>query len=170
MIINGAGRPAALSSTPGLTAADASVLGADREQALGTREHDFLLFGSQATAFARDLFRSGIADDLRAYLEQGFLHDADASGPVQRKVAPGDGDDGLDACGGNLTLRDGVLIFGRYNNHGNGDCYYACVPGRGAPAFFSICIESGVDSGEAYEISVSPSMDWPQFLAHLPPA
>jgi len=170
MIINGAGRVPALSSATPAAAVDSPWLGEAREQALAKREHDFLLFGSQATPFARELFRSGIADDLLAYLAQGFLQDGDAGGPVQQKVAAGYDDDGLDACGGNLTLRDGVLIFGRYNNHGNGDCYYARVPGVAAPAFFSICIESGMDSGEGYEISVSPPMDWSQFLAHLPPA
>lgn len=169
MIINGAGRVPVLSSATPAAAVDSSLLGEAREQALAKREHDFLLFGSQATPFARDLFRSGIADDLREYLEHGFLHDGDADGPVQ-KVAAGDDEDGLDACGGKLTLRDGVLIFGRYNNHGDGDCYYACVPGVEVPAFFSICIESGMDSGEAYEFSVSEPMDWPEFLAHLPPA
>lgn len=169
MIINGAGRVPVLSSATPAAAVDSPLLGEAREQALAKREHDFLLFGSQATPFARDLFRSGIADDLREYLEHGFLHDVDADGPVQ-KVAAGDDEDGLDACGGKLTLRDGVLIFGRYNNHGNGDCYYACVPGVEVPAFFSICIESGMDSGEAYEFSVSEPMDWPEFLAHLPPA
>jgi len=169
MIINGAGRVPVLSSATPAAAVDSPLLGEAREQALAKREHDFLLFGSQATPFARDLFRSGIADDLREYLEHGFLHDGDADGPVQ-KVAAGDDEDGLDACGGKLTLRDGVLIFGRYNNHGNGDCYYACVPGVEVPAFFSICIESGMDSGEAYEFSVSEPMDWPEFLAHLPPA
>jgi len=169
MIINGAGRPAVLSSAPRLTAADASLLGADREQALGRREHDFLLFGSQATAFARDLYRSRIADDLQRYLEQGILQDSDADGPVQRNAEAGDDDVG-DCSGANLTLRDGVSIFGRYNNHGNGDCYYACMQDADAPVFFSICIESGMDSGEAYDISVSPPMDWPEFLAHLPSA
>lgn len=170
MIINGAGRVPAVSRVTPAAAVDCPFLGEAREQALATREHDFLLFGSQATPFARDLFRSGIADDLLGYLEQGFLQGDDSSGPVQRKMAAGDDDDGDDSCNTPLTLREGVLIFGRYNNHGDGDCYYACVPGVEAPAFFSICIESGMDSGEAYEFSVSEPMDWPEFLARLPPA
>ncbi|MBT2768468.1 hypothetical protein J7J08_12550 [Stenotrophomonas sp. ISL-67] len=169
MIINGAGRP---SSPPRATAAgDAAspTLGEAFEQVLATREGDFLHFGSVDMPLARDAFRSRIAATLAAYLEQGFLEGDDDAGPIQRRVATADHEEGVEPYMVNLALREDVQVFGMYNNDGCGDCYYACVPAQAAPVFFRISIESGMAAGGPYEISVSDPMDWQAFLAQLPP-
>ncbi|WP_367347352.1 hypothetical protein [Stenotrophomonas bentonitica] len=147
-----------------------SLLGDAREQELGRREGTFLQFCISAKPRVCDAFRTQIAADLAGYLQQGFLSQSDTDGPVQRLVATAEDEDGVDPDAVNLALREGALVFGFYNCHGCGDCYYACMPGKEMLAFFSICIESGVATNGPYDIFVSAPMDWSTFLAELPPA
>lgn len=170
MIINGASRASYLHREPAAAGAGVPLLGEEREQALRTHERDFLQFGSLATPFARDLFRSGIATTLAPFLEDGFLEGNDACGPVQRLEPTADHEDGVQPYVTNLALRDAARLFGFYNNDGSGHTFYACMPGRDDLAFFFIRVESGVDAGGPYEIVVSDPMDWQMFLHQLPPA
>ncbi|OEY99739.1 MULTISPECIES: hypothetical protein [Stenotrophomonas] len=170
MNINNAGMTTAGTHAVAAVEPTVSLLGDAREQELGRREGTFLQFCISAKPLVCHTFRTQIAAELEGYLEQGFLRESDADGPVQRLVAEAEDEEGVDPDEVNLGLREGVLVFGFYNCHGCGDRYYACMPGKKELAFFSICIESGVATSGPYDIFVSAPMDWSTFLADLPPA
>lgn len=142
----------------------------DIEEDLAKLENSRLSFGCDSSALRRDALREEWRKTLAEYLSNGFLPAADPEGPVLRQVESASKAAGVVLDAVNLVLREGVGVFGFYNNDQVTDCYYLYTVRQGAFAFFSVCIESGQASGGPYEISVSPAEDWAGFRDALPPA
>ncbi|MBT2768467.1 hypothetical protein J7J08_12545 [Stenotrophomonas sp. ISL-67] len=102
------------------------------------------------------------------YLAQGWLpEDSYQAAPVTLLREQATSRDGVAWDAINLTLQPGVQVIGMRNTQGGADSYFVCQPdpedAQGRLRFFTLCIESGRDTG-VYEIFVSPPRDWQAFV------
>lgn len=115
--------------------------------------------------------RRVLTDDLvgpGGYLTQGWLpEDSFRAGPVRQLREQATSADGVAWDASNLTLQPDAQVIGMRDTQGGADSYFVCQPdpddAQAPPRFFTLCIESGQDTG-VYEIFVSPPRDWQAFL------
>lgn len=153
-------------AAPGLGRPATPLLSPAQEHALATLRDPDLNFDTYG--------RRVLTHDLvgaNGYLTQGWLpDDSYQPGPVELLREQATNPKGVVWDAPNLALKPDVEVIGMRDAQGGADSYYLCQPDPGdaqAPLrFFTLCIESGRDTG-VYEIFVSPPCSWEDFLDQL---
>jgi hypothetical protein len=129
---------------------------------LDTLRGSFLDFGGKEPT----AFRQQQKEWLESYLEQGLLELE--RGPVYGVVETATDGDGVEEDKITLRLEEDAVVFGFLNCHGSGDTFYVFREGESATEYFSVTIESGVETGGPYDIYVSEAWTWEEFKQQLP--